>query len=115
MLFEELKLPVQKRTGIKNEPSTDQESLERLAALGHALPKKLIEYRQVTKLKSTYVDVLPALVNPKTGRVHTSFNQASAETGRLSSSDPNLQNIPARTEQGRSSARRSSRRTAGRW
>ena len=100
ILFDELKLPVQKRTGIKNEPSTDAESLERLAALGHALPKKLIQYRQVTKLKGTYVDVLPTLVDPKTGRVHTSFNQAAAETGRLSSSDPNMQNIPARTEQG---------------
>jgi DNA polymerase-1 len=100
VLFEDLKLPVQKRTGIKNEPSTDQESLERLAALGHALPKKLIEYRQLIKLKGTYVDVLPGLVNPKTGRIHTSFNQTAAETGRLSSSDPNLQNIPARREQG---------------
>ena len=99
ILFEEMKLPVQKRTGIKNDPSTDQESLERLAALGHALPKKLIEYRKITKLKSTYVDVLPAMAD-KVGRVHTSFNQASVETGRLSSSDPNLQNIPARTEQG---------------
>ena len=99
VLFEEHKLPVQKRTGIKNEPSTDQESLERLAALGHALPKKLIEYRKVTKLKSTYVDVLPVVAD-KAGRVHTSFNQASAETGRLSSSEPNLQNIPNRTEQG---------------
>jgi len=100
VLFDELKLPVQKRTGIKNDPSTDQESLERLAALGHPLPKRLVAYRQVTKLKNTYVDVLPTLVNPKTGRVHTSFNQASTETGRLSSSDPNLQNIPTRTEQG---------------
>ncbi len=100
VLFEELKLPVQKRTGIKNDPSTDSESLEKLAALGHALPKKLIQYRQVTKLKGTYVDVLPTLVDEKTGRVHSSFNQASAETGRLSSSDPNMQNIPARTEQG---------------
>ncbi len=100
ILFTDLKLPVQKRTGIKNEPSTDQESLERLAALGHALPKRLVAYRQVSKLKNTYVDVLPGMVNPKTGRVHTSFNQASAETGRLSSSDPNLQNIPTRTEQG---------------
>ncbi len=99
ILFEEMKLPVQKRTGIKNEPSTDQESLERLAALGHALPKKLIEYRKITKLKGTYVDVLPAVAD-KNGRVHTSFSQASVETGRLSSSDPNLQNIPARTEQG---------------
>jgi DNA polymerase-1 len=100
VLFEEQKLPVQKRTGIKNEPSTDQESLERLAALGHALPKKLVAYRQVTKLKGTYVDVLPTLANPKTGRVHTSFNQTAVETGRLSSSEPNLQNIPARREQG---------------
>ncbi|MBN9120757.1 MAG: DNA polymerase I [Planctomycetes bacterium] len=99
ILFEEMKLPVQKRTGIKNEPSTDQESLERLAALGHALPKKLIEYRKLIKLKNTYVDVLPTIAD-KNGRVHTSFNQAAVETGRLSSSDPNLQNIPARTEQG---------------
>lgn len=100
VLFTELKLPVQKRTGIKNEPSTDQESLERLAAQGHELPKKLLAYRQLIKLKNTYVDVLPTLVNPKTSRIHTSFNQTAAETGRLSSSDPNLQNIPARTEQG---------------
>jgi DNA polymerase-1 len=100
VLFEEQKFPVQKRTGIKNEPSTDQESLERLAALGHELPRRLVAYRQVTKLKNTYVDVLPAIVNPNTHRVHTSFNQTAAETGRLSSSDPNLQNIPARTEQG---------------
>jgi DNA polymerase-1 len=99
VLFDELKLPVQKRTGIKNEPSTDQESLERLAALGHALPKKLIEYRKIIKLKNTYVDVLPELADGE-GRVHTSFNQTAVETGRLSSSDPNLQNIPARTEQG---------------
>ncbi|MCE9563689.1 MAG: DNA polymerase I [Planctomycetes bacterium] len=100
VLFDELKLPIQRRTGVKGEPSTDQESLERLAALGHALPKKLIAHRQVSKLKNTYVDVLPAIANPKTGRVHTSFNQAATETGRLSSSDPNLQNIPTRTEQG---------------
>ncbi len=100
VLFDEQQLPIQKRTGIKGEPSTDQESLERLAALGHVLPRKLLAFRQVSKLKNTYVDVLPTLVNPNTGRVHTSFNQATAETGRLSSSDPNLQNIPARTEQG---------------
>ncbi len=99
ILFEEQKLPVQKRTGIKNEPSTDQESLERLASLGHELPKKLITHRKVTKLKGTYVDVLPTMADVE-GRVHTSFNQASAETGRLSSSSPNLQNIPTRTEQG---------------
>ena len=101
MLFDELKLPVQKRTDLSNEPSTDQETLEKLAALGHAVPKKIIEHRQISKLKGTYVDALPALVNPKTGRVHTSFNQTVAATGRLSSSDPNLQNIPARTDMGR--------------
>jgi DNA polymerase I len=101
ILFEQMQLPIQKRTGTTNEPSTDQESLEKLAALGHELPKKLIVHRQVSKLKGTYVDALPALVNPKTGRVHTSLNQTVASTGRLSSSDPNLQNIPARTEQGR--------------
>jgi len=101
ILFDEMKLPVQKKTGTTGEPSTDQESLEKLAALGHALPTKIIEYRQVAKLKGTYVDALPELVNPKTGRLHTSFNQTVAATGRLSSSDPNLQNIPARTEQGK--------------
>ncbi len=101
VLFDEMKLPVQKRTGTTGEASTDQESLERLAALGHTLPKSIIEHRQIAKLKGTYVDALPAMVNPKTGRLHTSFNQTVAATGRLSSSDPNLQNIPARTEQGR--------------
>ena len=101
VLFDEMKLPVQKRTGTTNEPSTDFETLEKLAALGHELPRKIIAYRSVAKLKGTYVDALPALVNPKTGRVHTSFNQTVAATGRLSSSEPNLQNVPARTEQGR--------------
>ena len=101
ILFDEMKLPVQKKTGTTGEPSTDQESLERLAALGHPLPTKIIEHRQVAKLKGTYVDALPAMVNPTTGRLHTSFNQTVAATGRLSSSDPNLQNIPARTEQGK--------------
>lgn len=101
ILFDQMKLPIQKRTGTTNEPSTDQESLERLAALGHELPTKITEHRQIAKLKGTYVDALPALVNPKTGRVHTSFNQTVASTGRLSSSDPNLQNIPMRTDQGR--------------
>ncbi len=101
VLFDQMKLPVQKRTGTTGEASTDHESLERLAALGHELPKTLIGHRQVAKLKGTYVDALPALVNPDTGRLHTSFNQTVASTGRLSSSDPNLQNIPARTEQGR--------------
>ena len=101
VLFTDLKLPVLKRTGIKGEPSTDQEVLEKLAAMGHELPKTLLAHRRVTKLKSTYVDALPLLVNKVTGRVHTSFNQTVTTTGRLSSSDPNLQNIPMRREQGR--------------
>ncbi len=101
VLFHEQKLPTQRRTGITGEASTDQETLERLAALGHPLPRKIVEHRQIAKLKGTYVDALPELVNPKTGRVHASFNQTVAATGRLSSSDPNLQNIPVRTEQGR--------------
>ncbi len=101
VLFVEQKLPTQRRTGITGEASTDQETLERLAALGYALPQKILEHRQVAKLKGTYVDALPALVNPATGRVHASFNQTVAATGRLSSSDPNLQNIPVRREQGR--------------
>ncbi len=101
VLFTDLKLPVLKKTGIKGEPSTDSEVLEKLAAMGHELPKTLLAHRKVTKLKSTYVDALPTLVNKATGRVHTSFNQTVTTTGRLSSSDPNLQNIPMRTEQGR--------------
>jgi DNA polymerase-1 len=100
VLFDELKLPAQKRTATAGEASTDQETLERLAAL-HPLPRKIIEHRQIAKLKGTYVDALPALINPNTCRVHTSFNQTVAATGRLSSSDPNLQNIPARTDLGR--------------
>jgi DNA polymerase-1 len=99
VLFDELELPVLKRT--KTGPSTDAGVLEELAAMGHDVPRLLIEYRQLEKLRSTYVDALPKLVNPKTGRIHTSFNQAVAATGRLSSSDPNLQNIPIRTELGR--------------
>jgi DNA polymerase-1 len=101
ILFDELNLPTQKRTGISGDASTDQETLERLAALGHELPRKIIEHRQIAKLKGTYVDALPDLVNRETGRIHASFNQTVAATGRLSSSDPNLQNIPVRTEQGR--------------
>ena len=103
VLFEELKLPVQGRTGITGAASTDQETLEKLAALDHpgaALPRKILEHRRIAKLKSTYVDALPEMVNPKTGRVHTSFNQTVAATGRLSSADPNLQNIPVRREDG---------------
>ncbi len=93
VLFEELKLPVQGRTGVTGAASTDQETLEKLAALDHAgaaLPRKILEHRRIAKLKSTYVDALPEMVNPTTGRVHTAFNQTVASTGRLSSSDPNL-------------------------
>ncbi len=98
ILFEKLKLPRRRRT--KTGYSTDADVLEELANF-HALPKKLIEYRELSKLKSTYVDALATMVNPYTGRLHTSFNQTVAATGRLSSSDPNLQNIPIRTEIGR--------------
>ncbi len=98
VLFEELKLPVIKKT--KTGPSTDQSVLEKLAPL-HELPAKISEHRHLSKLKSTYLDALPDLVNPETGRIHASFNQVVAATGRLSSSDPNLQNIPIRTEEGR--------------
>jgi DNA polymerase I len=99
ILFEKLGLPVIRKT--KTGPSTDASVLEELAALGHALPRHLLEYRQLEKLRSTYVDALPRLVNPRTGRIHTSFNQTVAATGRLSSSDPNLQNIPIRSDIGR--------------
>lgn len=99
VLFERLKLPVLKRT--KTGPSTDSTVLEELAAEGHDLPRLLLEYRQLEKLRGTYVDALPALVNPETRRIHTTFNQTVAATGRLSSSDPNLQNIPVRTDLGR--------------
>jgi len=98
VLFDDLKLPVQKRT--KTGPSTDQEVLEKLAGL-HPLPNLLIEHRMLSKLKGTYLDALPKLIHPETGNVHTSFSQVAASTGRLSSSDPNLQNIPVRTEEGR--------------
>ena len=97
VLFDELGLPVVKRT--KTGPSTDAEVLEELATL-HPLPALLLEHRKYAKLKSTYVDSLPALVEPTTGRIHTSFNQTVTATGRLSSSDPNLQNIPTRTAEG---------------
>ncbi len=99
ILFDELALPVVKRT--KTGPSTDVTVLEELAAQGHELPLLLMEYRQLEKLRSTYVDALPRLVLPSTGRIHTRFNQAVAATGRLSSSEPNLQNIPIRTPLGR--------------
>jgi len=98
VLYQEQKLPVVKKT--KTGASTDAEVLEELARV-HPLPAKIIEYRQVAKLKGTYTDALPEMVHPETGRVHASFNQVVAATGRLSSSDPNLQNIPVRTEAGR--------------
>ncbi|HEU4828678.1 MAG TPA: DNA polymerase I [Gemmatimonadales bacterium] len=98
VLFEKQQLPVLKKT--KTGPSTDADVLAQLAMMGHDLPRLILEYRELQKLKSTYVDTLPATVNPDTGRIHTSFNQAGAATGRLSSSDPNLQNIPVRTPRG---------------
>jgi DNA polymerase-1 len=101
LMFDEMKLPTQKRTGTTGDASTDQETLETLAALGHVFPQTILAHRGIAKLKGTYVDALPALVNRRTGRLHTSFNQTVASTGRLSSSDPNLQNIPMRTEQGK--------------
>jgi DNA polymerase-1 len=98
ILFERMKLPVVKRT--KTGYSTDAEVLEVLA-VDHELPRRCLEWRELAKLKSTYVDALPAAVNPRTGKLHTSFNQTVAASGRLSSSEPNLQNIPARTTLGR--------------
>src|SRR3989454_3185829 len=98
VLFEKHQLPVLKKT--KTGASTDYEVLEQLAAMGHEVPRLLIEYRELSKLKSTYVDALPGFINPRTGRIHTSYNQTGAATGRLSSSDPNLQNIPVRTPRG---------------
>jgi len=97
ILFDKLKLPVVKKT--KTGASTDVEVLTKLS-LHHDLPLEILSYRNLSKLKSTYVDALPKLIHPKTGRVHTSYNQTVTATGRLSSSDPNLQNIPIRTEEG---------------
>ncbi|MCL6583368.1 MAG: DNA polymerase I [bacterium] len=99
ILFDKLHLPVKKRT--KNGPSTDVDVLTELAQKHYDLPLLMLEYRQLKKLKSTYVDALPCLINPETGRIHTSFNQTATATGRLSSSEPNLQNIPIRTELGK--------------
>lgn len=98
VLFDQLGLPVLKKT--RTGPSTDADVLEQLADMGHELPRLILGYRELQKLKSTYVDVLPLAVNRTTGRIHTSFNQVGAQTGRLSSSDPNLQNIPVRTPRG---------------
>jgi DNA polymerase-1 len=99
ILFGKLNLPVTKRT--TTGPSTDVGVLTELAEAGHELPALLMEYRELSKLENTYLDALPRLVNPKTGRLHTSFNQTVASSGRLSSNDPNLQNIPIRSELGR--------------
>ena len=99
VLFDQLGMPVLKKT--KTGASTDASVLEELAVLGHELPRRMLAYRELEKLRSTYVEALPTLADPATGRVHTSFNQAVAATGRLSSSNPNLQNIPIRTEIGR--------------
>ncbi|PKA70144.1 MULTISPECIES: DNA polymerase I [Pseudomonas] len=100
ILYEKLGLPVLKKTA-KGQPSTAEEVLAKLAEDDHRLPKVLMEHRSMSKLKSTYTDRLPEQINPRTGRIHTSYHQAVASTGRLSSSDPNLQNIPVRTAEGR--------------
>jgi len=99
VLFERMQLPVKKKTAT-GQPSTDEEVLQELAA-DYPLPKVLLEYRALTKLKSTYTDKLPAMINAQTGRVHTTFSQATAVTGRLASLEPNVQNIPVRTAEGR--------------
>ncbi len=99
ILFDKLQLPVRKRTSTG--PSTDATVLQELADAGHTLPQLLMEYRELSKLESTYLDTLPLLIHPHDKRLHTSFNQTVASTGRLSSSDPNLQNIPIRRELGR--------------
>ena len=99
ILFEELCIPVVRKTP-KGQPSTAEDVLQELA-LTYPLPKLVLQHRSMSKLKSTYTDKLPKQINPKTGRVHTSYHQAVASTGRLSSADPNLQNIPIRTEEGR--------------
>ncbi len=98
VLFEKLQLPTLKKT--KTGASTDAEVLEQLAGMGHEVPRLILEHRELQKLQSTYVEVLPRRVSQRTGRIHTSFNQTGAATGRLSSSDPNLQNIPIRTPRG---------------
>lgn len=98
VLFEKLQLPILKKG--KTGASTDAEVLEELAGMGHTVPRLLLEYREISKLLTTYLEVLPNEVNPATGRIHTSFNQIGAATGRLSSTDPNLQNIPVRSPRG---------------
>ena len=99
LLFDELGLPAKLKTPT-GQPSTNEEALEAIADQ-HELPRMILDYRQLAKLRSTYTDKLPEMVNPRTGRVHTCYNQAAVATGRLSSTDPNLQNIPVRNEEGR--------------
>ena len=99
ILFGQLQLPVVKKTP-SGAPSTDEEVLQKLAE-DYPLPARILDYRSLAKLMSTYIEKLPRMVNSKTGRVHTNFSQAVAVTGRLASSEPNLQNIPVRTEEGR--------------
>jgi DNA polymerase-1 len=99
LLFDELGLPVRLKTPT-GQPSTNEEALEAIADQ-HELPRMILDYRQLAKLRSTYTDKLPEMVNPRTGRVHTCYHQAAVATGRLSSTDPNLQNIPVRNEEGR--------------
>ncbi|MGD9157624.1 MAG: DNA polymerase I, partial [Desulfobacteraceae bacterium] len=101
ILFEKLELPVQKKTAKTKSYSTDVKVLTSLAREGHKIPGLILQYRTLAKLKSTYLDALVKIVNPRTGRIHSSFNQTVAATGRLSSSNPNLQNIPIRGEEGR--------------
>ena len=100
IFFDKLGLPVLRKTP-KGQPSTAEDVLEELAEMGHELPTLILQHRGLAKLKSTYTDKLPEQINPQTGRVHTSYHQAVASTGRLSSTDPNLQNIPVRNEEGR--------------
>ena len=100
ILYDKLGMPVLSKTA-KGQPSTAEAVLDELALLGYPLPEVLMQYRSLSKLKSTYTDKLPGQINPRTGRIHTSYQQAVAATGRLSSSDPNLQNIPIRTAEGR--------------
>jgi DNA polymerase-1 len=101
VLFEKLQLPVQKKTAKTKHYSTDVKVLKKLSSLPHKTPKLLLQYRTLSKLKSTYLDALVKMVNPSTGRIHTSFNQTVTATGRLSSSNPNLQNIPVRGDEGK--------------
>ena len=100
VLFKHLKIPVQDKTAKGGQASTNEETLSKLEN-EYPIASQILDYRELTKLKSTYIDAIPNLINPKTGRVHTTFNQTIASTGRLSSTNPNLQNIPIRTDRGK--------------